>query len=213
MDNPYADERLCSPAVSDDCSHTFALPCPQALLGSLLAPGTAIPDGAVAYVQMGGQEVQAMWQQEASTWVVTKAAGDNHITTTQPVTASLLFVDHPVARLPPQALHGVPGSSSSSSSMHRVSLLLGLSRPASGLAFTGSDQSSSAPPDQPSSSDGAPVSVQCVARGCWGTCLPVVVAGVEVQEAEQGGGEEHDGHSSLAALTVSYVGRCVMVTL
>jgi hypothetical protein len=149
----------------------------------------------VAYVQMGGEEVQAVWQQDTATWVVTDVASERHSATNKSVTASLLFVDHPVVRLHPQAVRAEPGSSSS---MHRVSLLLETNQ---ALLFTGSDPSSSAPPDQPADSN--QVSVQCVARGCWGTCLTVAVAGVEVQEAQ--GGEEHDGHSSLAALTVRNV--------
>jgi hypothetical protein len=156
----------------------------------------------VAYVQLGGEEVQATWQQDTATWMVTKISGDAQIATTRSVLARLLFVDHPVVRLHPQALYADAGSSSSSnSSMHRVSLLLEANQT---LLFIGSDQSASAPSEQPAGGDdGGPVSVTCVARGCWGTCLPVVVAGMEVQEAQ--GGEEHEGHTSLAALTVSNV--------
>jgi hypothetical protein len=152
-----------------------------------------------------------VWQQDTATWVITKFAGDNQLTPTKPVTASLLYVDHPVVRLQPEALpgsadgsSGSTSSSSSSSSMHRVSLLLQLPQPAPSVVFVGSDQIS-APPEQPA--DGKQVPVQCVARGCWGTCLPVEVAGVEVQEGE--GGKEHVGHSSLAALAVRIVCCCV----
>jgi hypothetical protein len=100
---------------------------------------------------------------------------------------ALQFVHRPVAR---QLLRS--SSAEVHSNVHRVSLLLQTNQ---ALLFVGSDQSSSAIPEQPVSTDGAPVSVQCVARGCWGTCLPVVVAGVE------GTG---DGTSSGAiALTVS----------
>jgi hypothetical protein len=171
--------------------------CLQALLGSLLVPGTAIPDGAVAYVQMGGQEVQATWRQGTATWMVTEVAGDNQMAG-RSLTASLLFVDHPVVRLPPQASPASAGSSGSSS-MHRTTLLLRMSHPASALAFLGSDQSSSAPPDPPSSIDGAPVSVQCVARGCWGTCLPVAVVGVEEVAWE----DDDNSKGAVAAVQVS----------
>jgi hypothetical protein len=120
--------------------------------------------------------------------VVAEAASES--TTAASLDCSLQYVHRPVARLQPQS-----SSAEVHSNVHRISLLLQTNQ---ALLFNGSDQSSSAPPEQPVSADGAPVSVQCVARGCWGTCLPVAVAEVETEVA---GVEE----GSQLALTVSAV--------
>jgi hypothetical protein len=146
----------------------------------------------VAHISLGTRQYQASWQQQEGAWEVAEAASDS--TTAASLHCSLMYVHSPVARLlhqsSPAGVHSI---------VHRVSLLLESNQ---ALLFVGSDQSSSAPPDQPSSSDGgAPVSVQCVARGCWGTCLPVAVAGVEVQEVAGMEGKE----GFLLALTVSAV--------
>jgi hypothetical protein len=184
----------------------------QAWLQSLLAPGTPIPDGAVAYIQLGGQEMRATWQQDTTTWVVAEVStSDNHITAAAPVSLSLLFVDHPVVRLPSQAGAARKSSSSSTTtttSMHQITLLLKSSRPASAVSFTGSD-ASSAPPEQPGGSDDdAPLAVQCVARGCWGTCLPVAVAGVE-----EAAWEDEGSKGAVLAVQVSRGQQCVRAGL
>jgi hypothetical protein len=168
----------------------------QAWLDSLLSPDTAVPDGAVAHISLGSRQLKAEWSQEKGSWVTTQVM-DEHTppAATTPVHLSLLFVDQPVARLPPAPY------ANNRPSMHRVSILLRRPQSAPPLTFVGSD-ASSAPPEQPGGSDddGGPVTVQCVARGCWGTCLPVAVAGVEEEQAIGGGGENEN---SLIALTVS----------
>jgi hypothetical protein len=179
------------------CLHTHHLCCQclQALLESLLAPGTPIPDGAVAHLSLGSRQYQASWQQQEGRWVVAEAASDR--TAAASFDRALQFVHRPVARLQPQS-----SSAEVHSNVHRVSLLLEISNQSwSSIAFVGSDQSSSAPPEQPGGTDGSPVSVQCVARGCWGTCLPVAVAGVE--------GTEDGANAGPLALTVS-VGQGVV---
>jgi hypothetical protein len=60
-----------------------------------------------------------------------------------------------------------------------MSLLLKVQHPASSLSFVGSDASAAAPA-QGTEEKGASA-IQCVARGSWGTCLPVVVAGAEAE--------------------------------
>jgi hypothetical protein len=157
----------------------------QALLQSLLSPGTPISDGAVAHITLGSRNYQASWQQQEGTWEVEEAASD---TTAASLHCSLMYVHSSVARLLHQS-----SSAGVRNNVHRVSLLMETSQ---ALLFTGSDQFS-APPEQPA--DSRQVPVQCVARGCWGTCLPVAVAGVEVQEMEGRGATK----SSLTALTVS----------
>jgi hypothetical protein len=173
----------------------------QAWLQSLLSPDTAIPDGAVAYISVGAQHFKATWQQEQGSWVVTQ----------EPPTAaglpsgglSLLYVDAPVARLPAQA-----ASSRGPSLLHRVSLLLQSTYAGRTLSFKGSDQTS-APPEQPAGGDALVIS--CIARGSWGTCLPVTVAGVEQDTEEQQGMETAgDCSSPLTALTV---GPCCTVAM
>jgi hypothetical protein len=171
----------------------------QAWLNSLLSPGTVIPDGAVAHISLGSRQYQAIWWEDGSTWIVEEvdrrqaAAAAGAVS----VDLSVLFVDRPVARLlPPQkTLTTAATAAGSTGSVHRTSLLLRHTQPGANPDFIGSDQTS-APPDQPSTGDGGPVSVQCVARGCWGTCLPVAVAGRE---------EGRDAEGSLNALTVSII--------
>jgi hypothetical protein len=181
----------------------------QAWLDSLLSPGTSIPDGAVAHISLGGRQLKATWWEDGSTWIVEEldsrqAAAAGGV----PVDLSVLFVDRPVARLlPPASKQSAAGTSAAGNtgSIHRANLLLKMPQQTRSLAFCGSDQVS-APPDQPSSSDGGPVSVQCVARGCWGTCLPVAVAGWEMQEADQEAGEDQ---CSLVAVTVRNAVVCL----
>jgi hypothetical protein len=155
-----------------------------------------ILDGTVAKIQLGTRHLQAVWRQDQGSWVTTELASEE--TPPVPVQFLLLYVDHPIARLLGTAHQsagvGVDGT------VHRTSLLLKVKQPAPTVLFVGSDHTSE-PPEQPA--DGTQVSVQCVARGCWGTCLPVVVAGLE-EEEEAGGGEEgKDKSASLIALTVS----------
>jgi hypothetical protein len=163
----------------------------QAWLDSLLSPGTPIPDGAVAHITLGSRHLRATWDQEQGSWVVVEAVEDLP-PATAPLNLSVLFVGNPVAQLPLVA-------ASNSSNIHRVSLLLEVPQPAASVVFVGSDQVS-APPEQPAGS--RQVSVQCVARGCWGTCLPVAVAEVEVESEG-----EADKDTTLIALTVSKASR------
>jgi hypothetical protein len=172
----------------------------QAWLGSLLAPGTPIPDRAKAHISLGGHQVQATWWEEGSTWIVSEVEREQ--AAVAPAQLSLLYADRPVARLVPRR-PAAAMSGDTTPRLHRISVLLNKTQlSAASVVFVGSD-TSSAPPEQRGGSNGdAPVTVQCVARGCWGTCLPVAVAGVEEtdggQEEEQ---EQEDG--CLIALTVS----------
>jgi hypothetical protein len=171
------------------------------LLQSLLAPGTVIPDGAVAHVSLGSRQLKAAWQEHEGSWDVTDVV--EHHTPSSSVQLSLLFLDLPVARLPPQ--HGAEAVPSRSGRAHRVSLLLRRHQSAPPVTFTGSD-ASSAPSERASGSDDdAPVTVQCVARGCWGTVLPVAVAGVEV---DADGQDSEDDITTLTALTVGVSVPC-----
>jgi hypothetical protein len=177
--------------------------CVQAWLQSLLSPGTPIPDRAKAHISLGSCQYQATWVQEQGSWAVldarTSGGQDSAPAAPVDVDLSLLFVNHPVARLP-------LATSGTGSTVHRVSLLLQCQHPSSSsssssIVFIGSD-ASSAPPEQPGGSDDdAPVTVQCVARGCWGTCLPVAVAGVEEEEAQENAGPVQEIRDT--SLTVS----------
>jgi hypothetical protein len=154
------------------------VPCclraPQECLQSLLAPGTVLRDGAVAHISLGAQQVKATWHQEQRSWVLEQASATAGLPS---VNLSLLHVDHPVARLPAQA-----ASVRGLSLLHRVSLVLQSTYAGRTLSFEGSDQTS-APPEQPAGSDALVVS--CIARGSWGTCLPVTVAALEEEAALQ----------------------------
>jgi hypothetical protein len=159
-----------------------------------MASGARILDGAVARIQLGRRHLQAVWSEEQGTWVTTEPAEDL-VTPAAPIHLTLLFVDRPIARLPVVT----PLSDARISAglgLHRVSLLLQLQLPAASVTFLGSDQAS-AQLDQPV--DTTQATVQCVARGCWGTCLPVVVAGVD----EEAGEETQGGATTVVALTVS----------
>jgi hypothetical protein len=184
----------------------------QAWLQSLLAPGTVIPDGAVAHISLEGQQLQATWQQEQGSWVVAQQGAEE--LSVPPYQLSLLHMEHAVTRLPPGLDSGSKNQSSASAQggvgispgVHRVQLLLGLSSSAPELVFKGSD-STSAPVQQPGDSN-ALMTVYCMARGSWGTWLPVTVVGTETA-APQGSADEatspmkgDDGSSSIA-LTVS----------
>jgi hypothetical protein len=121
---------------------------------------------------IGDRQLDARWQQQAGTWAVDEVVRSP----ASQFTGALLHVDHPVARLP----YSGPVTSSSAevlSSIHRVSLLLQHPGAAS-LSFLGSD--ADAPVPHPSELHGdQTAALHCVARGPWGTCLPVEVAHVQ----------------------------------
>jgi hypothetical protein len=125
--------------------------------------------------------------------VVTRVSQNKNIPNSTPQ-LSILHVDCPITRLTMQ-------------SSHRVSLLLQQHLPApAAVVFEGSDQTS-APPEQPAGSDALVVS--CIARGSWGTCLPVTVAALE-EEAMTPEEDTHvtDSLALLTALSVRSVAVC-----
>jgi hypothetical protein len=144
----------------------------EAWLGSLLAPGTQVPDGALAHITLDKACLQGVWRRKQDRWTVQPAPPP-----ALPGLLALLYVDSPVARLPVTSENS--SATSSASRYHRMSLLLKVQHPASSLSFVGSDASAAAPASN--TNDRGTTATQCVARGSWGTCLPVVVAGVEAE--------------------------------
>jgi hypothetical protein len=143
--------------------------CLQDCLQSLLAAGTVLPDGSAAHISVGNRQSKATWQQGQGRWALAQVSAED--TAGGAVgQMSVKYVDRPVARL--TSLR----ASNRESSMHRISLLVQSTYVGRTLHFEGSDQTS-APPEQPEDRDDMVVS--CIARGSWGTCLPVTVAGVE----------------------------------
>jgi hypothetical protein len=149
----------------------------QAWLGALLAPETRVPEDAAAHISFGTSQLEARWQATERCWAVKEAPN-----TLPPARIlSLLFVDQPIARLAPAAV--LSGSGHAAGRHHRMSLLLKVQHPASSLSFVGSDASAAAPAR--GTDDGRASAVQCVARGFWGTCCPVKVAGLEWSADEE----------------------------
>jgi hypothetical protein len=186
-------------------SDTGSLAALQALLSSLLAPGTPVPDGAGARITLGGTQVEARWQQAQGTWAVVSSGP----AASPPcdLNLSLLYADRPVVRLP-----SISGEQPAANdvSLHRISLMIQADACSGCFTIIGSAGHEAAP----SKAGNAATEhvLQCVARGCWGTCLPVTVAAVD-WESESGGETtdtappDDDGTSvpcsSLLALTVS----------
>jgi hypothetical protein len=165
----------------------------QGWLEALLPDGSALPDGSLAHISVGGHQLEARWQQEQATWVVALAA----TTSLPPPQLSLLYVDQPVARL--------PARETTTSTLHRASLLLRAGSPTRSVTYQALDPAS-APEDQPAESDAdAPVVVRCAARTSWGSHLPVTVAGFEQGAQDTDGGQEHDASPSEAEATLHAV--------
>jgi hypothetical protein len=170
-----------------------------------------MPDGAVAHISVGDMKLEARWQQATGRWAVGSSCSQALFTS---LVMTLLYVDAPLARLPQQ--QPLPDAaeendSHNTSTVHRMRLLMKIG--GSGYpTFVGSTgrQAASADSVAPVTSDlmsgGA---VQCVARGCWGTCLPVSVVAaewvVEEEGEEMGTGlaATGDEYTSLHVLTVS----------
>jgi hypothetical protein len=180
----------------------------QAWLAALLAPEARVPEDAAAHISFGTSQLEARWQATERCWAVEEAP---KASLPAPRILSLLFVDKPVARLAPAAV--LSGSAHAAGRCHRVSSLLRVQRPATSLSFVGSDALASAPPHGTMQNDGD-VQVHCVARGFWGTCCPVKVAGLEWSADEEGSSghaaQDPGGHTlanvepgMLIALTVS----------
>lgn len=112
------------------------------------------------------------------------------------VQLSLLWVDKPIFRL-------------ASGTVARIFLLMASSLHAHALLFQGSDQTS-APAEQLDGANG--VMVTCAARGSWGTCLPVVIAGAEQapgtpgSTAAVGGADDKVPLVAVTVCTVIHVG-------
>jgi hypothetical protein len=187
------------------------LPCAlQAWLTSLLAPGTAIPDGAVAHISIDGQQLQATWQQKQGTWLVRQQTTQEQATTLPQL--SLLDVEQSVIRLTSHCpvVNDMSAACAGTAAgghprgMHRVKLVLSASSSAAELVFKGSD-CISAPEQHICGSTGS--ILYCMARGSWGAWLPVEVMGVEELASHSnadGKVSSRDGNdgSSHMALTV-----------
>jgi hypothetical protein len=146
---------------------------------------------------MGNVQMKAQWQEAERSWVL--LASSLADMTLHPLQLSLLFVDHPVARLPHK-------SAESSDNLHRVSLLIGVKAFSECLAFIGSEGHEAAPATDSSSSTKEQV-LQCVARGCWGTCLPVSVAAVDWEAEEASDNMGASDRPATVALTVSQMSQ------
>jgi hypothetical protein len=174
--------------------------CLQHLLASLLAPSTRIPDRSSAHLIVGSQRLDATWQQGTTSWQVEVAES-----TGRQGGWTLLFVDRPVA--------GLPVASGGSGRAHRLSVLLRTTALSGAVSFSAPDPTV-APPDPHEGADSGAKGavVQCVARGPWGSYLPVSVVGWEQAAEEQQGnrpqqhtsGEQPAGgtHSTVVLLTV-----------
>jgi hypothetical protein len=105
-----------------------------------------------------------------------------------------------VARLPTQgASHSKGGSSK-----HQVSLLL--KADGEGIILFQAADPTSAPAEQPA--DSGALVINCIARGSWGTYLPLTVTWVEQgaeaeQDTDHRSAEAKEADGSLIALTVS----------
>jgi hypothetical protein len=175
----------------------------QEWLHHLVAAGTSLPDGAVAHINMAGTQYTARWQQEEQHWLVVKS---DDSTQARPLHLSLEYVDRPLVRLhsvtpsdsDSATTHGSATGSAAADSTghhhHRMSLLLRAietsAQAVPQLLFLGSNGVDVAP-EVPEGGH-HPTVIHCVARGCWGTCLPVTT---ESQECQQGA-------TSMTALTV-----------
>jgi hypothetical protein len=124
---------------------------------------------------------------------------------------TLLFVDHPVVRLPhvPACLstpaarisNAAPGpfdhgSSTSSTAcvVHRVTLVMELQQGSPLPRFVGSDTSASAThgTDTRDCHGEAIPLIQCVARGSWGTCLTMLIHSVTTAASQDEDDEEEE---------------------
>jgi hypothetical protein len=120
----------------------------------------------VAHISVGSQRLTATWRQEDRGWALPVAAAAGAL---EPgVRVQLLHAEGCVARLP--LLDSSHNRSSGAASSHRTSLLLQLTG-STDVVFEGLSDSTSAAPE-PQTPCGSRV-VTCVARGAWGTCLPV----------------------------------------
>lgn len=133
-----------------------------------------MPDGAVAHISLGGVHVEARWLQVEGTWSVVGSSPAEASSGHPPL--SLLYTGTPTVRLPQQLSPSAPAP-------HRITLLVQLGTSASNMrpTFVGSTGHEAAP----EASSGEEQVVQVVARGCWGTCLPVAVSAVD-WESEAG---------------------------
>jgi hypothetical protein len=180
----------------------------------------------VAHISVGDQQFEASWQKGKGTWDVQPAARNS-----SDLPLMLLSVDQPVARLPApddqdgpelvsahsqQLQSSISLSSIQQGTLHRVKLLLQLAPQADVPSFYGSDESAAAA-EGGAPGQGPDAIVQCVARGCWGTCLPVAVAEVEeVRAADVGATIASDGTQHArpgAALTTEDTGSYVLLTV
>jgi hypothetical protein len=176
----------------------------QAWLAALLAPGSSMPDNAAAHISIGSSRLHASWHSTKHSWEV-----DDILSTPSPVgLLTLLFVDKPVTRL--SAAPVVGNRTQPAGGYHRMSLLLRVPQATPSLSFLGSNAQAAAP-DQ--GGDSKATVIHCVARGCWGTCLPVAVAGVECS-TEDGSREFHAVHDSRGStLAVAEPGMLVALTV
>jgi hypothetical protein len=188
---------------------------PQEWLQALVSPGTHMPDGALAFLAAGGLELEAWWRQNKSTWEVgaPTLAGASR----PPLHLTLLTVQHAVVRLPlPPSLSTVTAGASISLSYTHHRIILVLRMDADGTMcprFVGTDAQTVVPASPAGDSPLQVADVQCVARGSWGTCLPVTVAAVDTEEelvtSTSSSSSSGDGCTNkldrLVAITVSFL--------
>jgi hypothetical protein len=200
------------PAITSVLS---ACSCPlQEWLEALVSPGTHIPDSSLAFLASGGKEVQARWKQDQATWEV----GVPSLQSPPPLHLTLLWVEHAVLRLSSTSASAhtdtlaVSTTSASTagalSSRRYVTLVLRMDATRVRPNFIGSDAHTAVPASAESSSSAGVVDVQCVARGSWGTCPPLAVSAVVIEEeVDSSSSSINDLHTAedacLVALTVS----------
>jgi hypothetical protein len=169
-------------------------------------------------VVVHGQQMTFNWSAAgdaggSGAWLVEEQQPDMATAPRLPVT--LAQADNSVARLPTVSGSGhISSAAGCGHTQHRVSLLLQYLSPSDGhVSFVSSDAAHQLPHTPSNSRDQV---IQCVARGPWGTCLPVAVVDVKManmsavaaegKRCEEGlicnPGGEQDSSPVLVSLTV-----------
>jgi hypothetical protein len=178
--------------------------------------------GAKAYVTLGHQQLEAQWQDNLSSWTVNSVSSGSvtsgSVTSVAIPQLQLLSVDFPIVKLH-QAAYDDDGSRlhdmTPPAQHHMVTVQLQSDSfaPGSSLVQFHSSDATSAPPELPQPDAGSgdvskqPVVIHCVARGCWGSCVPVKV--VQAQGLYRGAAGFGKGYTQPPSLINLKVGPCV----